>query len=303
VRTYFLVGLLAFSTLVWVEKAFSDSQTTVGVSALASASPRFNCRPLLRYYRRQNEVYLGALWASFGRSRRCWKRVIALGKPTTLQIYATNENCRKKGNCFKGEFLPTVSVGELERRTLSGETRTGSQWVRLFRSIRSFCDGNLEGESRCLLALGLESQWSRKMTNKLVELAAFAGWSSEYVVTNPSINAGFQGRSRAGLRERHVTTRKLFFPARDSGREIITLDGVAASYVCNRWAGDEISEEQLRESIRRNCRSKTRYFGLWCPEWQGLSGDSSVAPPPRSRKPSVNYRSLFRFHQITREEC
>lgn len=275
------------------------SQPVGGLSALASAGDRFPCKRVIDFYRRAPEVYLGAMWKTFGARRRCWKRVLSLPKRATLQIYISNEVARKKGNASSYELLPQLSIREYNEKLESKDPATIRKVSRTMRRIRRFCDRNLKEGDRCLLALGLESQFTRKALGVLVDLAEQNGFRNEDTIHNPSSVAAYQARGSAGIIERHAGrgAARLFYDEREPAeRVIITFDGIDPSFCSRRerTSLDRISPAEVRLVVDYH-RNRARYIGAWCGVWQGLTADSRIAPDPRSRRFIVPRRSLKRW--------
>lgn len=257
---------------------------------LASGSKKFPCAPIVYLAKRAPHPYLGAMWSSFGTSRQCWKDFIQYSgdKIHTLQLYASNENCRKKRICAHYEHLPTLSPDAYNKRLCKGRRKTLNRTRRLFKKIFTWFQENRKPNTKPLLALGLESAYSKCAARRLVRIAKRVGFKKKQIVHNPD-SRGYQGNVGAGLYEWHGVRQHGLRPS------IGTLDGVRVE-ICQgngSISGDSLSSLEVKRWVQRH-RKSNKYLGLWCPLHQGLKANSQSVGDPRSRKFKVSIREVDR---------
>lgn len=253
-----------------------------GFAVLALQHDSTPCKPIVKYARKAPAPYLSFLLDSFGTSKACARAYTkaAAGKTHFLQVYLSNEVCRRKGNCAPYEFLANLSVGEYNSRLERGDSRVITRVVKQARKAHQICEGVKNDRTKCLLAIGLESQYTEGAARAISEAAVSAGWPREALIHNPVNTGPYQGYGGAHYYESHG----LHAPTKERSRGIVTLDGETPDLCPPGGAtiGSRISNEGL-QSWSRSYQARAAFIAAWCPAHQGLRADSSVAPKPRSR--------------------
>lgn len=214
---------------------------------------------MIRWHRRiKGEVYHASLWRSFGDSKRCYKRLFALKQPVTLEIYLSNEAGRRNHTLEGADLIPWASVGIYNEMLESGAARHYVKERAL--EIKTFCEAYRKPKDRCLLALGLESNFTRKAAQAVARAVKQAGWAYRETVYNPAF--GSQNPNVAYYHEHHF----LQHPDTTDRRSIVSLDGNHLDICRGQSNFNKISSAELRYWLNGN---RVRYFGAWCPMWQG----------------------------------
>lgn len=289
-RVYWLSSLFIGLLSMFTNQSYAE--TVTGGAFLATRSPHFPCRPVLRWYKKQNKIFHATLYqSSFGASDRCLRRIAALQQDVTLQLYLSNEACRRNRTCERGDLLPELSTFEYEQLLL-GELWPVSQSQKRLKAVRdaassalTFCESVRRPGFRCLLALGLESNFNLEAARILRWMVIFDGWEREQIVFNPVADSP----AAAGVsywHEHHSLQS-------DSKRQIVTMDGNDTAGMCS---GAEFGLQRISaESVFRFLRGETvAMFGAWCPGWQG----QPKGGPRRLRDLVVRWNDLKRWRKL-----
>ena len=241
--------------------------------------------------------YLSYLDSTFGESNACLRRFLraAGDKPNTVEVYMSNEVCRLKGNCQKdADFLPHVPTNVYNEKLCAKDPVILQAVKKKQRQIRRHLELYGKPTTKKLLAIGLESMYSKCAANTLIETAIQVGWKREEIVHNPKNIAPFHGDAGAGFLEHHGLQ-----PVKGTFPTIISLDGECPDFCngCDKFPGNKLSSHDLSSWLRKN-GPRTSYFAFWCPGSNGLTLDSGSAPPPRSRHPKLSSFELNRSYQI-----
>lgn len=277
------------------EEVFSsqNEEAVYGLTMLASGHKEFPCEKMFTFYDAAPSIYHGTLWQTFGSNRLCWQRLFNDEKRVHLQFYLSNEVCRKKGNCAPYEFFPSLSVEEYNRALESSDPSVLEELREALAEILKFCEEEKKELDECLIAFGLEDQFTPEALLVLTKLAIQTGWQYEQIVHNPLGNRDV-GSSYALERHGRVLGETTLPPA----RLYHTFDGLYSDLCSGEGPNiDPISEQEL-QLIGDYYRDKARFVGFWCPEWQGLTTDSAAAPLPRARFPHIDSHTLDSFRKL-----
>jgi len=279
-------------------------EAAIGGAFLASGHKRFPCQKIMPLHKASPNAYHATMWQTFGPSNtsagnRCWRKYMKSmeSKPHTLQFYLSNEVCRRKGNCYKQELNSKLSVSEYNKKLCNGHRKTLKKVKKRMNQIKDFCGRYGNVNTNCLLAVGLESQFSECAAKKLVDTAIGEGWDRKKLIHNPVHNAPYLQTGGAYYYEQHNTS--LHFPSGIAqSRRIITLDGIDPNY-CKDAQGregisDRISAPDL-QSWTDNNKNRVSYLGYWCSVQQGITGSTATSPDPRKRSPYVASRDINKF--------
>ena len=273
------------------------AETNFGWALLAMQHKDFPCRPVDIYIKAAPHPYVSVLYGSFGTKTKCLKRFTSMSskKKHTIQFYMSNEVGRRKNNLASYEFLPNLSVGEYNKKLERNNRRVVKKVKRQSKAIKKLCSSISNTNTRCLIAIGLESQFSKGATKRLVNILK-EEWNVENIIHNPVEQAPHHGRSGANYYESHG----LFaVPRGPASKNIVSLDG-ATPDLCPGGGiiiGDRVSDAAMRGWAARYRRT-TAYAGNWCPMHQGLRLDSGVLGHPRQRLPRVTNREFVKWNSI-----
>lgn len=154
-----------------------------GVSSYAILSPRYPCSQLLRIVRKVVHPGINALYGTFGINASCLSRIerVISNRPNLLEIFFSNEVCRRNGRCYAGELFPNLSVASFNRKLedqdptiLPAIAQRYDSIDRLLNKVRgpntqvliSFLEDNFTDEAyvnftRILRGLGYQDGFSR----------------------------------------------------------------------------------------------------------------------------------------------
>ena len=272
----------------------------IGVSFLAAMHEDFPCKRIRRMVDSSPRPYLGVLYGSFGDSTKCLERFISASgkKHHTLQFYLSNEVCRRKGNCYSQELEHDLTVSAYNKLVCKGRRGTISRIKKRMLDIRRFCDEKGSEKTRCLLAIGLESQFSRCAAQKLVVLAKESGWHKKEIVHNPVPGTNYQGDAGAYYVEYHGRSLRSAYPPE---RTIATLDGIDPDFCRDKNGRQGISNRITAQDMQRwtdSYKDRASYLGYWCSVHQGITGDSGTSPNPKERTPHVAPGDVSEFIRI-----
>jgi hypothetical protein len=234
---------------------------TLGGAFLASGNSRFPCSKVVKWHKRiGGEVYHATLWRSFGESKRCYKRLFALKQPVTLQFYLSNEAGRRNRTLESVDLLPALDVFTFNALLETGARAVISRVQSRAASIWAFCEAHTKQGDRCLLALGLESNFTKGAALAVAKAVKSAGWHYRDLVYNPAYF--YRGTDVTFYYEQHSLQQS---PV-SAKRTIISLDGNHFHKCQGRSNYDQISTAELRYWFNTN---RVHYFGAWCFGWQG----------------------------------
>lgn len=259
----------------------AKADTTIGGAFLASTSPKFPCERALSFYKKQPKIFHASLWQTFGVDRSCAERIFKLPQRVIMEWYVSNEVCRRKGNCYPYEVAPNYSVSEYNKALEQKKKGLTQKLYLKAKEIKDWCDAHKKPDDKCLLTIGLESQYTEKAAKSLIKIAKLAGWAQGELVHNPVGNAPYQGFAGGWWIESHG----LHIPSSPASRRIVTLDGNNPAF-CDPRGKDSsgVSFPELRDWVKRARKSST-YAALWCGLHQGLNPGTSTqsAKHPRGR--------------------
>lgn len=301
--TKFLILSVLFSGVAVAENA------AIGGAFLASGHVKFPCKRILPLHKASPVAYHATMWQTFGISNtsagnRCWRKIIeTMGeKPLVLEFYISNEVCRRKGNCYSQELNHRLSVSQYNKKLCDGHRRTVRKVKRRMTEIKSFCGRYGKETTHCLLAIGLESQYSECAAKKLVSLAKGTGWGDHQIIHNPVGGAPYLKTAGAHYVEHHNTG--LHFPASlPTNRRIATLDGIDPDF-CHDKQGREGIDNRMGETALQGWtdvnKTRTAYLGYWCSVHQGITGSTTSSPDPRKRSPYVAKSDITKFIKLAK---
>lgn len=280
--------------------------------ATANAHATFDCVDYFAIQHRKFPVktarYAGTkfpcisfLWSTFGTRKAALKAFLKgnRNRPHVVKVHATNEVCRRFGVCVpKADFLARMSVNTYNKKLASGNKKVKKKLRKLYREIKKTVEGLGNKNTRIVLSLGLESQYTKKAMQNLTAIAK-EQYAEFNIVHNPVKNAPYHGRGGypAIMLEFHGLQ-----PNASETRYTTSDDGFRPDYCGDEVGG--INGVQLSDaSVRfRYTKHSGRAFaiGCWCAAWQGLqSGDSSHIKPPRQRDIRASRRVLDRYIAVS----
>lgn len=300
ILAFLKASIIVLAFLGSIPSAFADAN--VGMAFLAAKNKRFPCDQLLEFYKGAPHPYLAILEGSFGSSSRCVRKFLKASKsrPHTLQYYISNEVCRRKGNCERRgsyELMGSYSVSQYNKALEQKNRKVVKAVKKRAKKILRECRRNGSPNTKCLLAIGLESQFSERAAKALVQIAMSAGWQSEQIVHNPVHMAPYHGYAGAYYYESHGVRHTK--PTKDPSRNIVTLDGDDPSF-CNKGRpgiSNQVSFSDLQRWTERH-RKRTAYIAYWCSVHQGIVGDSGTSPKPHLRTPRVDSGDIAPLRQL-----
>jgi hypothetical protein len=251
--------------LLWILPTIVSAQT-FGFVMLASGNKHFPCATVLKFYATKlTEIYHATLWAGFGKDNTCNKKIFALPKPVTMEFYLSNEACRRKGNCEAVDLLPWLNISAYNKALEDGTARRPVK--KRASEILAFCRQNKKEGDKCILSLGLESNYTKGAAQNVSKYVRAAGWKRGDLAYTPTW--GCLDPSIAYFHEHHGLYIDEDVPAR---RSIISVDGNTLDFCKQDGKSnyDKISSTELRNWLKQ---SRVGYFAGWCPMWQG-SGQS-----------------------------
>jgi hypothetical protein len=289
--------ILAIFVLLLSNIAVAE-EAKFGWAMLALQHKDFPCKKLDPYINKAPHPYVSVLWDTFGDSNKCLKRFLkkSKNKPHTLQVYMSNEVCRRKGNCRSYEFLPKLSVGEYNKRLANGHKKTFKAVRKKATEIRKFCESTGNHNTNCLIAIGLESQFTKQATKALVNQVKLAGWADDKIIHNP-VNVGpYHGLGGAYYYESHGLWADL---REGQERSIVSLDGTRPD-LCGssgEFSGDRVTDKDMQK-WRDHYKTRTSFAALWCGPMQGLTTSTVAAKPARQRSLWVRSESINRYSEL-----
>lgn len=279
-----LVYLLVFNQIVFA------SPQKKGWALLAIQHKKFPCRSSTEVAKIYKKPYIAYLDSTFGRKTECLAHFIseAGSKKHFLQVYVSNEVCRRKGNCQRGDFLKHYSVNrlnyKLSRRDIGLEIRFKNRFRRILLELLAISSPN----TKIRISPGLESQYTSAASITLSAWLLEVGWLKKQMILNQVGNAKYQGYAGYGFKESHSSNLRTSLSYGGS------LDGECNSQICNCVGFSNTSNQASLNKFLRN--KKADYLLAWCPKHQGLSSVSTIhAPPPRKRNIRVPLKDIKNF--------
>lgn len=226
-----------------VETATLTSDHYEGFAAFAAQHDSFPCSALIDAAIALPAPALTFPFHTFGTASDCVARFVAASadKPHLLQIYATNETCRKHNSCTTGDLFHGVSSAELNRRLEDHEPTTIATFDQRFSDISQFISSVTSKNTRTVVSLGLEDEYTTEAAGIVYDLAAA---HFKEISENPEHPRG----TISPVIELHRDQ-----PVAEGG--IANEDGICRT------------DAQSKDFLRRNKHTLATF--LWRPEWQG----------------------------------
>jgi hypothetical protein len=267
--------LLLFFSVAPLYPVFSQD---VGLAFFAMPSPKFPCEAALAPFKESDRPALAILWGTFGKDLSClkrWSEVIGT-KPHLLEIHISNEACRRNKRCLESDFLPHVSVAQLNRKLEARDTEVLSHYTALIQEITSSLSPLFKERGEYLISTGLEDNFSTKAYDSLLATVKEA-WPHK-VVRSPVGSPSKVKLLSADYIEGHGPAPTF----REGEKCIANLDGDDIVFP-HRKAGTSriIHWEALGEYVR-TYSSRCRSTFLWAGPWQGLHSDTFIPPLDRN---------------------
>jgi hypothetical protein len=243
--------LLLFFSVVPLYPVFSQD---VGLAFFAMPSPKFPCEAALAPFKESDRPALAHL----------------------LEIHISNEACRRNKRCLESDFLPHVSVAQLNRKLEARDTEVLSHYTALIQEITSSLSPLFKERGEYLISTGLEDNFSTKAYDSLLATVKEA-WPHK-VVRSPVGSPSKVKLLSADYIEGHGPAPTF----REGEKCIANLDGDDIVFP-HRKAGTSriIHWEALGEYVR-TYSSRCRATFLWAGPWQGLHSDTFIPPLDRN---------------------
>lgn len=264
---------LLFAILLLPVSAGAQYQGVSSHSILASSYP---CSDKINIDRHARQPAATAVVGSFGKDWSCLSRWIShfSRRNHLLEVFFSNEACRRhpeKTDCERGDFLPSVSVGELNNRLERKDPATIQAAQLWAGDILAHVEAIKLPTTTLILATGLEDNFTDKAYRVLAQSIREI-WPY-LIIRNP-----VGGKGHASALERHGAK------ARCGGAvEIKNEDG------------DEhfSSRKFLKDS---NCFASF----LWRPKHQGRTGNWQSIPRSK-RKFTIPYSDIVELSELFKE--
>lgn len=249
----------------------SNARSEVGISYFAIQHKRFPCSTALSVYDGVKKPSLSFLWSTFGTSTKCIDKLVATGKPITLQIHASNGSCVRLGRCKAGEV----------------DIRNQGKYVRRIRQIKAYTD-TLPKNVSVLLSLQLEDNMSYQQSTRALSWARKV-WSGD-VSTNPvKVVRAVPG----ALLELHDS----FDRAKKRGASVWSNDGVDINFGKGCTIPHCVNWSVLSRDVLKHRRSFKHSF-LWWNTQGAKDGKNHI--PPRKRKLTVHSKDVSKVNALLR---
>ena len=272
-----LVYLFGAFMPLWVATSTPALGQNVGLGLFALLSPKFPCTTALSAFNNSAAPTLAVLWGTFGEDTQClamWFDQLK-GRPHLLEIHLSNEACRRNNRCYESDFLPRLSVSQLNKRLESGDDEIISRYTTRIIAIREAIAPFIRGNGEYLLSTGLEDNFSEGAYRKVLALVQ-ENWPHK-TVRSPVGDPSRRRSDSATYMEGHGATPQF----KDNVQCIVNLDGddmhfphrAAVTRRSVSWEGSQ----QFVARYQQKCRATF----LWAAPWQGIIGDTFIPPLDR----------------------
>lgn len=148
------------------------------------------CASALKVFDGVKHPCLVTLWGTFGESTKCLKRFLAIDKPKTLEIHATNETCRGRSGrvCVEGEVNSAFDFPDYSAILETGNEDVLAEIEKRTQKIRHFIESNNDGKTKFLVSTGLEDNFTRKAFKQVFPIYKQNLSSVASIVRNPMAN-------------------------------------------------------------------------------------------------------------------
>ena len=201
------------------------------------------------------------LLGSFGDSFECLNRVVhSFGdRENLIEIYVSNESCRRHGTCDVGDFATGSNVGEVDRE-IEGLTADEEYKSRL--NVIADLAKSFPSKTHLLITPGLEDQFSHEAFKHLVDLQR---------ATLPALSVRNPVKDQFLLNADLFESHGLEKTCNDEITDIVSQDG-------------EVTPDDA--SFLARTHSCLASF-LWRPEWQGRTRAVDGSLEPASESPRL----------------
>ena len=196
------------------------------------------------------------------------------------QVYISNEVDRRKRREDTNSMLYKKSVKQLTSQLEKEAPRVMKAIEERIREIYDFHQEHGKGELR--IALGLESQWTRKALATLTKIARKAA-PGTILIHNPVNSSPFKGKGKCDIIEFHGMGN-----SQPKGRYVCATDGynICPGHCLTGISGPTLSSSDIVGYVKKF--SNADYFLIWSPEFNSLSKDSQNLPAPSQRKSVIS---------------
>ena len=264
-----------------------------GMSALAAMHPKFPCERYLSIANEFHRPAMTVLWGTFGNDMSCVQAFLDSNalRPHLLQIHMSNEVCRRKNNCKKGELLRHHTVREYNDALRGRRSHAKAIISKRVQSIRDTIKASQNPNTAVILSIGLEDNLESKAVSQLVKIVK-DNWPKVKLARNP---VSYRASEFGGIKYRELHgLLNLPKPC------IANLDGVSIDATRKSSYQPKTSLREFKNYLRRNCDCRAT-FG-WVAEWQGFNGfRSSTVLPPRKRKFVIKKREARKYRRLARK--
>ena len=246
--------------LCWFLPSIASAQYR-GVSAFAAMHPNYPCDALLATTDFARYPAIAVLYETFGYDQKCIARFVARNhwRPHMIDFHFSNEACRRNHNCIDESLGGSVS--EYNKALEAKDPKLVAKLQARMWVIRSIFDSIKNDNTRVVISVGLEDNYSDKAFKNLVEILRPI-WPWEF-----SRNPCKGGRSLSGvqLKEFHSLT------SRPGGLRCMA----------NEDGNYNQSKKDSQKFLKRYAACDAVF--LWREEHQGRT-ENGKRVPPRKRK-------------------
>lgn len=172
--------ILTFLIMLFAAPAFAEHYE--GVSSYAIMSKHYPCGQLLRVVRTLRRPAINVLIGTFGSEEKCLVEVMKeiTDRPHLLEVYFSNEVCRRNRCCYAGEFLRGSSVIGLNQRLETKRRTTLSAIASRMQYVNELLAKLRSPNTRVVLSF-LEDNFTKKAYANLTKEIRSSGFNDMFV--------------------------------------------------------------------------------------------------------------------------
>lgn len=264
----------------------SKKRPFVGCDYFAAMHPDFPWRQAYDVFKDVARPAMGVLWGTFGLKRRHLAHYCerVSDRPHMLLIHPFNFVCVEKGNCRRGELRPRLDRQQwnykLRRERAWFQFRIKSRIAKITRTVDRIRNVN----TIPVITTGLEDELGNKAVDVLSRYIREV-WPY-WVLRNPE---GVNKRLPNFVDGMEAHGERAFGKSEFLS---VSLDGNDITFPHRSpTVSPSFSTNDIRTALMRG-KGRHETMRLWSGAWQGLTGDSRTAPPPRKRKPEVSRQDV-----------